>query len=99
MCVQPGRDYEAFFKASAWGAVESRSPMDWTRPEIPPERPSRPGGRPDGAKRPTDGSRVRSSEKTEVSEASSGEARQQLQQQLQKMFPTPDPAQDTHSQC
>jgi hypothetical protein len=83
--AQAGRDYEAFFKASAWGASENR-PIAEAAPESSTGRIERP--------RRHDIPGLKPSEKPE----SGLEAEEKRRQQPQLVFPAPDPSQETKSE-
>ena len=53
LLIQPGRDYEAFFKASAWGASTpaDNRPPERHKPDVPPDKPS---VKPEKPRKPTD---------------------------------------------
>ena len=82
--IQPGRDYEAFFKASAWGATGNKS----SERHKPPDKPS---VRPDRPRMPADNSRGKQTDKQHVSsDTTNGSER--------KIFPATDTSNDTRSE-
>ena len=102
--MQASRDYEAFFKASAWGATDGVSfkhkpdkPEKPEKPDVKPERPDRPD-RPSRPERPKKPHKPEKPDTAEVTNSDDWLSRQRPQ----LMFPPSDtvpPPRDVRSKC